>query len=58
MLIGWAGPTALWLILSFLSLFMYPLAGAEWEQIKLNLAKGHAEKERAYLETHGYKFVK
>ncbi len=57
-LIGWAGPTALLLILSFLSLFLYPLAGAEWEQIKLNLAKAHAEKERAYLEAHGYKFVK
>ncbi len=56
-LVGWAGPTGLLLFLSFLSLFLYPLAGAEWEKIKASLAKVHAEKERAYLEAQGYKFV-
>ena len=56
-LIGWAAPTGILLFISFLSLFLYPLAGAEWEAIKVKLAKVHAEKERAYLEAHGYKFV-
>ncbi len=57
-LFGWAGPTGVLLFLSFLSLFLYPLAGAEWETIKLHLTAIHAEKERAYLEAQGYKFVK
>ncbi len=56
-LIGWAAPTGVLLFLSFLSLFLYPLAGAEWEKIKANLSVIHAEKERAYLEAQGYKFV-
>jgi GPH family glycoside/pentoside/hexuronide:cation symporter len=56
-LVGWAGPTGVLLLLSFLSLFLYPLAGKEWDRIKEKLAEVHAEKERAYLETQGYKFV-
>ncbi len=56
-LIGWAAPTGVLLLLSFISLFLYPLAGAEWETIKVKLAEVHGRKEKAYLEAQGYKFV-
>ncbi|MBN1920331.1 MAG: MFS transporter [Anaerolineae bacterium] len=56
-LLGWAGPTGVLLFISFLVLFLYPLAGAEWEKIKVKLAVIHAQKERAYLEAQGYKFI-
>lgn len=56
-LIGWAAPTGILLFLSFLSLLFYPLAGAEWEAIKVKLAQVHGEKERAYLEAHGFKYT-
>lgn len=56
-LIGWAAPSGVLLVLSFISLLLYPLAGAEWEAIKVKLAEVHAMKEKAYLEAQGYKFV-
>ncbi len=48
-LVGWAGPTGVLMFISFLSLFFYPLAGAEWEAVKARLAAIHEEKERALL---------
>ncbi len=48
-LVGWAGPTGVLMFLSFLSLFLYPLAGKEWEAIKAKLAEIHEEKERALM---------
>ncbi len=54
-LIGWLAPTAILLLISFLVLAFYPLAGEKWEQIKKQLSLLHHEKERAYMEAHGYK---
>jgi len=56
-IVGWGGPAAVLLFLSFLSLFFYPLAGTEWNVIKGKLALIHKEKERKYLESMGYKLV-
>jgi hypothetical protein len=35
----------------------YPLAGESWASIKQQLAQTHREKEKRYLEAHGYKYV-
>ncbi|MBN1260961.1 MAG: MFS transporter [Anaerolineae bacterium] len=56
-LIGWTSVTGVLLVLSFISLIWYPLAGADWEQIKTRLGVVHAEKEKRYLEAHGYKYL-
>jgi GPH family glycoside/pentoside/hexuronide:cation symporter len=56
-LVGWTLVPALLLFLSFVVLHWYPLAGAEWEKIKARLAVIHAEKEKRYLEAHGFKYV-
>ncbi len=56
-LIGWLAPTGALLLISFFALALYPLAGEKWEQIKKQLSLLHSEKERAYLEQHGYKLV-
>lgn len=56
-LVGWVGPTGLLLLICFFALALYPLAGEQWEDIKRQLAAQHREKEKQYLEAHGYKFV-
>lgn len=56
-LVGWTAATGVLLVLCFLALHWYPLAGPAWEKIKQQLAGVHAEKERQYLESQGYKYV-
>ena len=56
-LVGWVAPTGVLLLLCFFALALYPLAGEKWEEIKKQLSFRHREKERKYLEEHGYKFV-
>lgn len=48
-LLGWLLVTGILLALSFASLFLYPLAGREWDGIKARLAQIHAEKEQTLL---------
>lgn len=56
-LVGWTLAPGLLLFLCFVVLHGYPLAGPEWDKIKARLAAVHAEKERAYLESKGYRYV-
>ncbi|NBD34985.1 MAG: hypothetical protein GVY30_03175, partial [Chloroflexi bacterium] len=56
-LIGWTLVPGVLLLLCFIALQWYPLAGPEWEKIKAKLANIHAEKERAYLEELGYQYT-
>jgi GPH family glycoside/pentoside/hexuronide:cation symporter len=56
-LVGWVAPTGVLLLLCFFALALYPLAGEKWEEIKKQLSFRHREKEKKYLEEHGYKFV-
>jgi len=55
-LVGWVAPTAFLLLLSFFALELYPLAGHRWEEIKTQLSVLHREKERVYLQEHGYQY--
>ncbi|RMF42615.1 MAG: MFS transporter [Anaerolineae bacterium] len=56
-LVAWTLIPALLMLICFVLLRWYPLAGAEWEAIKEKLAEIHREKERRYLEAHGLRFV-
>lgn len=56
-LVGWTMIPALLLFLCFVVLHWYPLDGPEWDQIKAKLARTHADKEKRYLEAHGFKYV-
>ncbi|MFN8596445.1 MAG: MFS transporter [Anaerolineae bacterium] len=56
-LIGWAAVPALLLFICFVLMRYYPLAGAEWAKIKHQLAHAHRDKEKRYLEAHGYKYI-
>jgi hypothetical protein len=56
-LVGWVALTGILLLICFFALALYPLAGAPWEAIKKQIAAAHAEKEKKYLEEHGYKYV-
>jgi len=56
-LVGWVAPTGFLLLICFFALALYPLAGEKWEEIKTQLSVLHREKERKYLEAHGYKFI-
>jgi len=44
------------LAVSFLTLFLYPLAGEKWDEIKEKLAIIHVEKEKQILAAKGIKF--
>lgn len=55
-LLGWTLVTGILLIISFLALHYYPLAGLEWEKIKASLGEKHAREERAFLESQGIKY--
>ena len=48
---------AILLFACFALLHFYPLAGEAWEQIKHKLGQVHQDKEKRYLEAHGYKFA-
>jgi Na+/melibiose symporter-like transporter len=56
-LVGWLAPTGILLMICFFTLSFYPLAGEKWEEIKKQLSIQHREKEKKFLEEHGYKFV-
>jgi len=56
-LVGWVAVPAILLYACFALLHFYPLAGDAWEQIKHKLGQIHQEKEKRYLEAHGYKFA-
>ena len=56
-LVGWVAPTGALMLICFFALALYPLAGESWEAIKKQLSLLHREKEKKYLEEHGYKFV-
>ena len=56
-LMGWTLVPGLLLLLCFVVLHWYPLAGPAWEAIKRRLAALHAEKERDYLASKGYKYL-
>ncbi len=56
-LVGWVAPTGILLVLCFFALAFYPLAGKQWEETKKELSLRHRQKEKEYLEGHGYKFV-
>ncbi len=56
-LVGWVAVPAALLFICFVLLRFYPLAGEGWVRIKQALAQAHREKEKRYLEAHGYKYV-
>ena len=56
-LVGWVAPTGILLLACFFILALYPLAGKKWEEIKKQLELHHQEKEKKFLEEHGYEFV-
>lgn len=53
-LVGWALAPGLLLLLCAALLHWYPLAGPAWEKIKHALATAHSEKEKQFLQAHGY----
>jgi GPH family glycoside/pentoside/hexuronide:cation symporter len=55
-LLGWVLIPGILLAISFLSLFLYPLAGKKWDEIKQQLANVHIEKEKRILAAKGIKF--
>ena len=57
MLVGWVAVPAILLFACFALLHFYPLAGDAWDKIKHRLALIHHDKEKRYLEAHGYKFA-
>jgi GPH family glycoside/pentoside/hexuronide:cation symporter len=56
-LVGWVAMPAILLYACFALLHFYPLAGEAWDKIKHGLGQIHQEKEKRYLEAHGYKFA-
>jgi GPH family glycoside/pentoside/hexuronide:cation symporter len=54
-LVGWVLMPGLLLLLCFVLLHWYPLAGPAWEQIKAKLTVVHLEKESRYLAAKGVK---
>ena len=55
-LLGWVLIPGILLAISFLSLFLYPLFGKQWDDIKTNLSKLHIEKEKQLLESKGIRY--
>ncbi|UYP47179.1 hypothetical protein NEF87_003464 [Candidatus Lokiarchaeum ossiferum] len=54
-LLGWMLVPGILLFISFLIMFLYPLAGPKWKEQKEKLSKIHHEKEKEYLAKLGYK---
>lgn len=57
-LTAWVLIPGLLLAISFLATLAYPLSGAKWDETKKKIAALHEEKEKRFLEEHGYRFVK
>ena len=55
-LMGWVLWPGILLFISFLALYLYPLAGKEWHAIKEKLAERHTEAEKKYLAEQGIQF--
>ena len=53
---GWVLVPGILLAVSFASLFLYPLAGQKWEEIKKQLTVLHLDKEKRMLAAKGIKF--
>ncbi|MBD3254100.1 MAG: MFS transporter [Candidatus Lokiarchaeota archaeon] len=56
-IIGWMLMPGLLLFLCFVVMQWYPLYGPKWIAIKAKLAEIHKQKEKEYLEKHGFKYV-
>ncbi len=52
-LMGWVSMPGILLLISFASLFLYPLTGKKWDEIKNRLANIHIEKEKRMLADKG-----
>lgn len=55
-LMGWVLIPGILLLVSFASLFFYPLAGKKWEEIKKQLTVLHLDKEKRMLAAKGIRF--
>lgn len=55
---SWVLIPAILLIVSFIALRWYPLAGQKWNEIKHQLSSLHDAKEKEYLEKLGFKYIK
>jgi GPH family glycoside/pentoside/hexuronide:cation symporter len=55
-IMGWVLIPGILLAISFASLFLYPLAGKTWDEIKKNLAHIHIEKEKNLMIAKGIQF--
>ena len=55
-LLGWVLVPGILLAVSFASLFLYPLTGKKWGEIKNQLSVLHIEKEKRMLSAKGIKF--
>ncbi|MFX1320417.1 MAG: MFS transporter [Promethearchaeota archaeon] len=56
-IIGWMLLPAIFLLLCFFVMKIYPLTGPEWEKTKDKLAEIHKQKEIETLKKLGYKYV-
>lgn len=53
-LFGWMLVPGILLIICFILLNWYPLSGPSWDETKKKLEKEHKEKEKKYMESHGF----
>ena len=56
-IIGWVLVPAILLLICLITMKWYPLTGSEWRETKIKLTEIHKQKEIAYLEKLGYKYV-
>ncbi|TFG16260.1 MAG: MFS transporter [Promethearchaeota archaeon] len=56
-IIGWMAIPAVLLLICFVTMIFYPLAGKKWMETKKELAAKRSDKEREYLEKHGFKYM-
>jgi GPH family glycoside/pentoside/hexuronide:cation symporter len=55
-LMGWVLIPGILLAVSFASLFLYPLAGKKWDEIKEKLSQIHIEKEKNLMIAKGIRY--
>jgi len=53
--LAWMLVPAVLLVISFITLFFFPLSGKAWEKAKEELSRIHDEKEAKYLASQGFK---